>query len=101
MEIVRILEPYVARVIVVSPGDTGIAHARAKTDPALPLHLPIWVTPRQQDFKLRQTRVLRRGRTRAEHQLEVLVQNTQLTEQIAWLTNELHQAVCVGAKLAR
>lgn len=88
-------------MIVVSPGDTGIAHARAKTDPELPLHAPIWVTPRQQEFKLRQTRVLRRGRTRVEHQLEVLVQNTQLTEQIAWLTNELHQAVCVGAKLAR
>ena len=31
-EIVRILEPHVAKVIVVSPGDTGIAHARAKTD---------------------------------------------------------------------
>jgi transposase len=31
-EIVRLLEPHVARVFVVSPGDTGIAHARAKTD---------------------------------------------------------------------
>jgi transposase len=31
-EIVRILEPYVAEVIVVSPGDTGITQARAKTD---------------------------------------------------------------------
>ncbi len=31
-EIVRILEPHVARVLVVSPGDTGIARARAKTD---------------------------------------------------------------------
>jgi hypothetical protein len=31
-EIVRILEPHVAKVIVVSPGDTGIAYARAKTD---------------------------------------------------------------------
>ena len=31
-EIVRILEPHVASVLVVSPGDTGIAHARAKTD---------------------------------------------------------------------
>ncbi|MDQ6729263.1 MAG: transposase, partial [Actinomycetota bacterium] len=28
----RILEPYVDRVIVVSPEDTGIASARAKTD---------------------------------------------------------------------
>ncbi len=31
-EIVRILEPRVAKVIVVSPGDTGISQARAKTD---------------------------------------------------------------------
>ena len=31
-EIVRLLEPHVKKVIVVSPGDTGIAQARAKTD---------------------------------------------------------------------
>ena len=31
-EVARILEPYVNRVIVVSPDDTGIASARAKTD---------------------------------------------------------------------
>jgi transposase len=31
-EIVRRLEPHVRRVIVVSPGDTGISQARAKTD---------------------------------------------------------------------
>jgi transposase len=31
-EIVRLLEPYVSRVVVVSPGDTGISQARAKTD---------------------------------------------------------------------
>jgi transposase len=31
-EIARILEPHVARVIVVSPTDTGIRQARAKTD---------------------------------------------------------------------
>src|SRR5881398_3936086 len=30
--IARILEPHVARVIVVSPTDTGIRQARAKTD---------------------------------------------------------------------
>ncbi len=30
-EIVRILEPYVQRVVVVSPDDTGITSARAKT----------------------------------------------------------------------
>jgi hypothetical protein len=31
-EILRILEPHVERVIVVSPDDTGIRQARAKTD---------------------------------------------------------------------
>jgi transposase len=31
-EVARILEPYVDRVIVVSPDDTGITNARAKTD---------------------------------------------------------------------
>ena len=31
-EVARILEPYVDRVIVVRPDDTGIANARAKTD---------------------------------------------------------------------
>lgn len=31
-EVVRILEPHVAGVLVVSPADTGIVHARAKTD---------------------------------------------------------------------
>jgi transposase len=31
-EVTRLLEPYVNRVIVVSPEDTGIAQARAKTD---------------------------------------------------------------------
>jgi transposase len=31
-EIARIIEPQVARVVVVSPGDTGIRQARAKTD---------------------------------------------------------------------
>jgi transposase len=31
-EIARLLEPHVSKVIVVSPGDTGISQARAKTD---------------------------------------------------------------------
>jgi transposase len=31
-EIVRLLEPRVRKIVVVSPGDTGIAQARAKTD---------------------------------------------------------------------
>jgi len=31
-EIVRLLEPHVSKVVAVSPGDTGISQARAKTD---------------------------------------------------------------------
>ena len=31
-EVARIIEPHVAEVVVVSPGDTGIRQARAKTD---------------------------------------------------------------------
>ena len=31
-QIARIIEPHVAQVVVVSPGDTGIRQARAKTD---------------------------------------------------------------------
>jgi len=31
-EVARILEPHVAKVVVVSPADTGISQARAKTD---------------------------------------------------------------------
>jgi uncharacterized membrane protein len=55
---------------------------------------------RQEDFEVRQTEVLHRERTMAEQHLKLLAQNTQLTEQIARLTKELHQAICVGAKPA-
>jgi len=34
----------------------------------------------------------------AEQHLEMLAQKPRLTERIPRLTNELHQAVCVGAK---
>jgi len=36
----------------------------------------------------------------AEQHLQMLAQNTQLTEQIARLTNELHQAVCIEPNAA-
>jgi len=68
-EIVRILEPHVASVLVVSPGDTGIAHARAKTDRLDARTLarllwageldPIWMPDER-------TRVLRRRLSRRE-----------------------------------
>jgi transposase len=43
-EVARILEPFVDRVVVVSPDDTGIARARAKTDKldARTLALLLW-----------------------------------------------------------
>jgi uncharacterized membrane protein len=50
---------------------------------------------RERDFEARQTEVLKRERALAEQHLVMLAQNTQLTEQIAQLTTELHQAVCV------
>jgi uncharacterized membrane protein len=50
---------------------------------------------RQQDFEARQSEVLAREEAMAKQHLQMLVQNTQLTEQIARLTSELHQAVCV------
>jgi transposase len=68
-EIARILEPHVARVIVVSPNDTGIRQARAKTDrlDSRALARLLWAgeldavwTPDEQ------TRVLRRRLSRRE-----------------------------------
>jgi transposase len=82
-EIVRILEPRVAKVIVVSPGDTGIAHARAKTDrlDARTLARLLWVgeldgvwTPDEH------TRVLRRRLSRRE----------QLVRSRSRCKNEIH-----------
>jgi uncharacterized membrane protein len=52
---------------------------------------------RERAFEARQTDVLRRERALAEQHLVLLSQNTKLTEQIARLTTELHQAVCVDA----
>ncbi len=51
---------------------------------------------RERDFEARQTELLARERTIGEQHLKMLAQNTQLTEQIARLTSELHQAICVG-----
>jgi transposase len=68
-EIARILEPHVAQVIVVSPNDTGIRQARAKTDrlDSRTLARLLWAgeldavwTPDEQ------TRVLRRRLSRRE-----------------------------------
>ncbi len=57
-------------------------------------------TQRQQDFETRQTEVLASERAMGEQHLQLLAQNTQLTEQIARLTNELHQAICAEPNAA-
>ena len=81
-EIKRLIEPHVAEVIVVSPGDTGIRSARAKTDRldarALARLLaagelePVWVPDRETQVMRR--RLQRRGqlvsaRSRAKNQI--------------------------------
>jgi uncharacterized membrane protein len=48
----------------------------------------------QHDFETRQIEILSREQAMAEQHLALLAQNTQLTEQIARLTAELHQAIC-------
>jgi uncharacterized membrane protein len=53
---------------------------------------------RERDFEARQTEVLRRERALAEQHLTLLAQNTELTEEIARLTTELHAAICAAPK---
>jgi transposase len=85
-EIARILEPHVARVIVVSPSDTGIRQARAKTDrlDARALARLLWVgqlegvwTPDERIRALRRRLARRsqlvRSRTRAKHEIHAVL----------------------------
>jgi transposase len=68
-EIARILEPQVARVVVVSPNDTGIRQARAKTDrlDARTLARLLWAGELDAVWAPdEQTRVLRRRLARRE-----------------------------------
>jgi transposase len=92
-EIARILEPHVAEVIVVSPNDTGIRQARAKTDrfDARTLARLVWAgeldavwTPDEQ------TRVLRRRLSRRE----------QLVRARSRAKNEIHAVLmrCLKGK---
>jgi uncharacterized membrane protein len=50
---------------------------------------------RERAFEARQTEVLARERSMVEQHLTLLAQNTRLTEEIARLTSELHQTICV------
>ena len=86
-EVARLLEPHVQRVVVVSPDDTGIASARAKTDKldarALALLLwkgeidPVWM-PDERCRSLRR-RLARRAqlvhaRSRAKNEVSAVLQ---------------------------
>jgi transposase len=86
-EIARILEPHVARVIVVSPSDTGIRQARAKTDrlDARALAELLWAGRLDSVWMPdERTRVMRRriqrrtqlvrARTRAKNEIQAVLQ---------------------------
>jgi uncharacterized membrane protein len=55
----------------------------------------------QHRFEVRQLEMLERERALAEQHATLLAQNTQLTEQIARLTAELHAAICGPQPVAR
>jgi transposase len=87
-EVARILEPYVQRVVVVSPDDTGISSARAKTDKldARTLASLLWkgeleaVWMPDERFRIlrrrlaRREQLLMRGRTRAKNEIHASLQ---------------------------
>src|SRR5450755_1462834 len=85
-EVTRILEPFVDRVIVVSPDDTGIRNARAKTDKldarALAKLLwtgeleAVWVPDegcRRMRRRLARREQLVRARTRAKNEIHAVL----------------------------
>jgi transposase len=86
-EVARILEPHVQRVIVVSPDDTGISSARAKTDKldsrALAVLLwrgeldAVWVPDERCRIlrrRLARREQLMRGRTRSKNEIQATLQ---------------------------
>ena len=86
-EVARILEPHVNRVVVVSPDDTGIAAARAKTDKldarALALLLwrgeldAVWMPDERCQIlrrRLPRREQLVRSRTRAKNEIHAVLQ---------------------------
>ena len=86
-EVARILKPYVNRVIVVSPDDTGIAAARAKTDKldarALALLLwrgeldAVWMPDERCQIlrrRLQRREQLVRARTRSKNEVQSVLQ---------------------------
>ena len=85
-EIVRLLEPHVSKVIVVSPGDTGISQARAKTDRLNTRTLAkllwkgdleaVWVPPEwvsRMRRRLQRRQQLVRARSRAKNEIHAVL----------------------------
>ena len=85
-EIVRLLEPHVSKVIVVSPGDTGISQARAKTDRLDARTLAkllwkgdleaVWVPPEwvsRMRRRLQRRQQLVRARSRAKNEIHAVL----------------------------
>jgi transposase len=86
-EVARILEPFVQRVVVVSPDDTGIASARAKTDKldarALAVLLwkgeidPVWMPDERCRIlrrRLNRREQLVHGRSRVKNEISAVLQ---------------------------
>jgi len=85
-EVARILEPFVQRVIVVSPDDTGISSARAKTDKLDARTLAgllwkgeldaVWMPDERCQVlrrRLARREQLMRGRTRAKNEIQAVL----------------------------
>jgi hypothetical protein len=93
-EIARILEPHVARVVVVSPADTGIRRARAKTDRLDARTLAKLLAAGELDavwMPDERCRVMRRRLSRRE----------QLVRARSRAKNEIHAVWCAGLWVAR
>jgi transposase len=85
-EIVKLLEPHVSKIIVVSPGDTGISQARAKTDRLDARTLArllwtgeleaVWVPPEwiaRMRRRLQRRQQLVRARSRAKNEIHAVL----------------------------
>jgi transposase len=101
-EVARILEPHVDRVVVVSPDDTGITQARAKTDrlDARTLARLLWSGELESVWMPdERCRVLRRRLARREKSVRA---RTRAKNEIhAVLQRRLQGKPCAGSQLAR
>jgi transposase len=109
-EVARILEPHVDRVIVVSPDDTGIANARAKTDrlDARALARSLWrgeldaVWVPDERCRVLRRRLARReqlvhARTRAKNEIHAVLQRRLQASRRARICSASKAAAGLGA----